>query len=309
MYGDTFEPLHDAVQISLNRSITDSNYIGTMKEMVINQAKDSGLSALLSRRGENFSILAYASGGNPRHLLKTVEMAEKLDSVAVNKVIREYYRESLWAEHSSLSNRYMGYAKLIDWGRDFIETEVIPEVKSKNDKDASGATSAFFWIHRNAPQEVKESLRLLEYTGIISEHSSGIRATRSELGSRFEINAGCLLAQESAPTTTALSIIKRLSIKKMTEYGYNYKSFDNVRGVIIDPTGNISIKQQFEKDIDTLDLTAWQKGKLRELGVDTIGELVEVEESKLKEARYIADARARQMKNAAVAAVCEYLLG
>ena len=58
-----------------------------------------------------------------------------------------------------------------------------------------------------------------------------------------------------------------------------------------------------------MDLTPWQKGKLHELGIDTIGELIDVEENKLKEARYIADVRARQMKNAAVAAVCEYLLG
>ena len=45
------------------------------------------------------------------------------------------------------------------------------------------------------------------------------------------------------------------------------------------------------------------------MGIYTIGDLIDVEEDKLKEARYIADIRARQMKNAAVAAVCEYLLG
>ena len=314
VYGDTFEPLHDAERITLNRSISDSNYIETMKEMVLKQAKDSALSATLSRRGENFSILAYASGGNPRHLLKTVEMSNQLDSTSVNKVIREYYRQALWTEHSNLSEKYPGYAKLIDWGRDFVETEVIPEIKSKNDKvlqekGASASTSSFFWVHRHAPQEVKEALRLLEYTGIICEHSSGMRATRGELGSRYEVNEGCLFAQEATPTKTAFSIAKQLSVKKMTEYGSNYPSFEKIRDVVIDTTGNSSITNQFGKSIDTLDLTPWQKGKLHELGIDTIGELIDVEENKLKEARYIADVRARQMKNAAVAAVCEYLLG
>lgn len=314
VYGDTFEPLHDAVRITLNRSTTDANYVEMMKGMVLRQAKDSTLSATLSKRGQNFSILAYASGGNPRHLLKTVEMAGKLDSFAINKVIREYYTGSLWAEHSNLSDKYPGYAKLIDWGRDFIETEVIPEIKSKNDKATAqkenmGATSSFFWVHRNAPQEVKEALRLLEYTGIISEHSSGIRATRSEIGSRYEVNEGCLFAKESVPTTTAYSIAKRLSIKKMTEYGSNYSSFNSLKGTVIDPTGNATIMKQFGKSIDTLDLTSWQKGKLHELNIQTIGDLIDIQESKLKEARYIADVRARQIKNAAVAAVCEYLLG
>lgn len=314
VYGDTFEPLHDAVRITLNRSVTDSNYIETMKRMVLKQAKDSSLATILSRRGENFSILAYASGGNPRHLLKTVEMAGNLESTAINKVMREYYRESLWAEHSNLATKYPGYAKLIDWGRDFVETEVIPEVKAKNDKviaekGAEGYTSAFFWVHRNAPQEVKEALRILEYTGIISEHSSGIRATRSELGARYEINEGCLFAQEATPATTAHFIAKHLSIKKMTEYGSNYNSFEAIKGAVIDSSGSATIMQQFGKNIDTIDLTSWQKSKLHELEINTIGELIEVEETKLKEARYIADARARQIKNAAVAAVCEYLLG
>lgn len=310
VYGNSFEPLHDAEQISLNRSILDADYVQTMKSMVLNQASDSSVSTLLSRHGEYFSILAYACGGNPRHLLKTVEMAGKFDAGAVNKVIREYYRELLWAEHSNLSEKYPGYSKLIDWGRDFVETEVLPEIKSKNDRvSQDGNTSAFFWIHRNAPQEVKEALRLLEYTGIISEHSSGIRATRSELGSRYEINIGCLFAQEATPTSTSFSIAKRLSVKKMTEYGYNYKFFDRIKGVVVEQANSAGILTQFSKGIDTLELTDWQKSKLRELNVNTIGELIEIEESRLKEARYVADARARQMKNAAVAAVCEYLLG
>ena len=314
VYGDSFEPLHDAVPINLNRSVMDSNYIETMKGIVLKQAKDSTISTTLSRRGENFSILAYASGGNPRHLLKTVEMSDKLDSTSVNNVIREYYRESLWAEHSNLAEKYPGYAKLIDWGRDFIETEVIPEVKSKNDRVAAkaeeaGNTSSFFWVHRNAPQEVREALRILEYTVIISDHSSGMRATRSELGTRYEINEGCLFAQEAKPVATALNIIKRFSVKKMTEYGSNYVSFEKLKGTVVDSTGNATIVKQFNKNVDTLDLTMWQKGKLHELGIITIGDLIDVEEDKLKEARYIADVRARQMKNAAVAAVCEYLLG
>lgn len=314
VYGDTFEPLHDAERITLNRSVTDDDYIETMKEMVLRQAKDSTLSATLSKRGENFSILAYASGGNPRHLLRTVAMAGDLNSSTINTVIREYYRESLWGEHSKLAEKYPGYAKLIDWGRDFVETKVLPEVKIKNNKSIEekgelGATSSFFWIHRNAPQEVKEALRLLEYTGIISEHSSGIRATRSELGSRYEVNEGCLFAQEATPTANAFSIAKRLSVKKMTEYGSNYPFFDFIKGTVIDSTGNTTILKQFEKSIETLDLTSWQRGKLYELDIKTIGELIDVEENKLKEARYVANVRARQMKNAAIAAVCEYLLG
>ena len=49
--------------------------------------------------------------------------------------------------------------------------------------------------------------------------------------------------------------------------------------------------------------------KMHEIKIDTIGELIGATEERLKQAIYIADVRARNIKNAEIAAVCEYLLG
>ena len=127
--GDTFEPVHDALQITLIRNINDDNYVSNMKEMVMRQVKDSALATRLSKNGANFTLLAYAASGNPRYLLKSVKLANKMDSNSINEVFREYYREDLWAEHTKLGERYPGYQRFIDWGRDFIETKAIPEIK------------------------------------------------------------------------------------------------------------------------------------------------------------------------------------
>ena len=48
---------------------------------------------------------------------------------------------------------------------------------------------------------------------------------------------------------------------------------------------------------------------MHEIKIDTIGELIGATEERLKQAKYIADVRARNIKNAEIAAVCEYLLG
>lgn len=56
-------------------------------------------------------------------------------------------------------------------------------------------------------------------------------------------------------------------------------------------------------------MTEWQKKKMHEIKIDTIGELIGATEERLKQAKYIADVRARNIKNAEIAAVCEYLLG
>ena len=312
VYGETFEPVHDALEVTLSRNINDENYISNMKEMVLRQVNDSTLATRLSKNGANFTLLAYAASGNPRYLLKSVELAAKMDSASVNQVFREYYREGLWAEHTKLSDRYPGYQKLIDWGRDFMEMNVIPELKKKNDKfleERQGkGTTMYFWMHKNAPQVVKEALRILEYSGIVYEEAAVIRATRSELGTRYMVNVGCLLALEATPATIGLDIIKNSDIRRMSEYGANHGLYKGIQGCVVGDETD-ALREQLEKSIDLLELTDWQKQKVHEISINTIGELISASEEKLKQAKYIADVRARDIKNAGIAAVCEFLLG
>lgn len=239
-------------------------------------------------------------------------MAERIDAKSVNQVFRDYYREKLWAEHTKLADRYPGYKDFISWGRDFLETTVLPELKRKNDdflENSNGkGTTAYFWIHNNAPQEVKEALRILEYSGLIYEDAAGIRATRSEIGTRYMVNLGCLLASEATPSATGMKIIKASDIRRMSEYGANYPVYQGVQGKIVGSETD-ALKEQLDKSIDLLELTDWQKQKMHEISIDTIGDLISAPEEKLKQAKYIADVRARTIKNAGIAAVCEYLLG
>ncbi len=312
VYGDTFELVHDALKISLIRNVNDPNYVSIMKQMVLKQINDSNIAKNLSQHGENFSLLAYAASGNPRYLLTSVSMAEKMDSKSVNQVFRDYYREKLWAEHTKLSERYPGYKDFIAWGRDYLETVVLPELKKKNNDFINNGntkgTTAYFWIHNNAPQEVKEAMRILEYSGLIYEDAAGIRATRSEIGTRYMVNLGCLLAIEGTPTSVGMKIIKASDIRRMSEYGANHPAYQDIQGKVVGVETD-ALKEQLDKSIDLLELTDWQKQKMREISICTIGELISAPEEELKKAKYIADVRARTIKNAGIAAVCEYLLG
>lgn len=311
VYGDTFEPVHDAVEIQLVRKITDDEYVENMKQMVIRQV-DSGFESKLSKQGEYFTILAYASSGNPRNLLRSVEAAGKFDAKGINNMFREFYREKMWAEHTNLSQKYPGYKMFIDWGRDFIENNVIPALKGINDgyieNSIGKGTSAFFWIHKDVPQEVKEAIRLLEYSGLVYEDSAGIRATRGEIGSRYMVNIGCLLAYEAVPTNNAMNIVKNFDVRRMVEYGRNHRAYEAVQGAIIG-NENITIQMLLVKSVTELDLTPYQKGKLHELSIHTIGELLNITEEELMQIPYVAEKRARDIKNACIAAVHEYLLG
>ncbi len=314
-YGDTFQPVHDATTLFVERDVLASDYIDNMREMVQKQA-DSGVLTAIAQNGKNFAVLAYAATGNPRLLLKTLARAPKVNSTQVNETIREFYRTDVWAEHSLLSEKYLGHKELIDWGRTFIESHVLPELRSKNDANlrSEKKSSAFFWVHRDAPEMVKESLRILAYTGIVSEHANGIKASRGEIGKRLLVNLGCVFAQESAPASSAFEIAKALDPRRMTEYGANRSEYRDLLEVVPAAAANAAsvanaLQQQLKKPIAVLDLTDWQKDKLVELKLSTVGDVLNATEEKLKEAMYVGDVRARRMRNAALAAVMEYLSG
>lgn len=66
---------------------------------------------------------------------------------------------------------------------------------------------------------------------------------------------------------------------------------------------------QLAKPNTVLDITPWQRSKLDELGLATVGDVLAATESKLKEAHYVGDVRAQRMRDAAIASVLEYLSG
>jgi hypothetical protein len=313
-FGATFQPVHDATVMSVDRDISDPLYVQNMREIVERQA-DSTILQNIQKNGQNFAVLAYAATGNPRVLLKTLNKTPKLNSSEINEVVRSYYRSDAWAEHSLLSEKYAGHRGLIDWGRSFIENEVLPEIKLKNDQyvKTDKKTSAFFWVHRDAPRAVEQALRVLSYTGLVIEHSQGIKATRAEIGTRYLVNLGCLFALESSPASSSFAIAKDLTIKRMTEYGAHHPAFEllNSTEATLEnaQVGNQALQAQLAKDISVLDITEWQELTLRGLGISTVGDVLNATETALKKAYYVGDVRSRRMRNAAVAAVYEYLSG
>lgn len=127
-----FEGTHDARIKQLTRDVMDEDYVKQMRDIVLRQATSS-LAQEIETRGQNFDALAYAVSGNPRLLLKTVALPGKLRTSDVQTVIKDFFRVQIWAEHSSLAERYPGHKDLIDFGRVFMEHTVLPEAKRKND--------------------------------------------------------------------------------------------------------------------------------------------------------------------------------
>lgn len=284
-----------------------------MREIVEKQA-ESDLIRRISQYGQNFAVLAYAANGNPRLLLKTLARASNMKSNDVNEVIREFYRTDIWSEHSVLGDKYPGHQILIDWGRRFIENEILSELQKKNTQylATEKKSTCFFWIHRDAPEFVREALRILTYTGVVTEHSEGIKATRSEIGTRYAISLGCLLSLEATPTSTGLEIVKNITQKRMSEYGARHSFYEDLIKAVPnfeESDLSVSLKRQLDKPINVLDITEWQKDCLIKLKLQKISHVLQATEKDLKTIPYVGEKRSRQMKNAAIAAIYEYLSG
>ena len=313
-YGQTFQTTHDATIVSLNRDPLDPRYLDGMRDIVLKQA-DAQLSSDIARNRENFHALTFAVSGNPRLLLKTVGMASKIRSGDVKKVLKEFYRTTIWSEHSDLAGRYAGHRAFIDWGRDFIEKTVIPDTIKKNEqweKEGKKESTCFFWIHRDAPTAIIEALRLLSYTGIVTQLDSGVIATRREIGTRYALNLGCLVASSAEPVPVLTNFGRTLSIKRFTEYGANHPVFGELTSVV----GNFQeadistiLARELDKPIDVLDLTEYQKQGLRSINLNTVRAALQASETEFQRINYVGPKRSRKMMNIVTSSVLEYLSG
>jgi hypothetical protein len=315
-YGNSFEMTHDAIYMRIDRDLLSPNYVNEMKEMVLKQGGESW-ERIINKHMDLFNTLVFSAGGNPRLLLKTLDKCEKFNTASVNDVIRNFYRSEIWLEHTQLGEKYKGHKSIIDWGRTFIEDNVIPTTISKNnDRVDRGQkeSTIYFWISKDVPEQVKEALRLLNYTGIIRKYDSGVKATKSKIGDRFEIKFGCLLSQYSAPITTSKSIIENVKLDMFTEYGQNNSAFTSLSIETISDFSDAeflsSLQSQLSKSIKGLDLTYWQKNKLEEIKIVTIEQLLDITEDELITKLYqVGPVRARTMKNSATAELLETISG
>ena len=82
-----------------------------------------------------------------------------------------------------------------------------------------------------------------------------------------------------------MKIIKASDIRRMSEYGANYPIYREIQGKVIESETDV-LKEQLKKSIDLLELTGWQKQKMHEISINTIGDLISAPEGKLKQAKY-----------------------
>lgn len=317
-YG-TFQSFHDAIVQKVERDINSVDYIIKMRDIVKNQV-DAQIYKIFEQNGENLNALIFAASGNPRLLLKSLFLASEdlksLKTNAVNSTIKDFYRTNIWNEHSKLGDIYKGHKKLIDWGRWFVENKALPDTLNKNEKrvaEERNQQTIYFAIHRDAPEVVKQAIRILQYSGIVSMHTEGTKV-RTEVYDRYQINFGVVLASEpkSTPVNRYKEITTGLSIKLYTDYGVNSPAYENIERLKDIDTNFDSasvLKDLLSAPINKLDITSFQCTTLKAAGFNTLEDILSAEEKDLQRAHLIGPVKSRKIFNVAYNASIEYISG
>lgn len=299
--------------ISLNRPISDEGYVDSMKAMALRQISDSNYLKELSRKGEVFTVLTYAASGNPRFLLKNMSMLSKIAHSEANQGIKDYYRVAILEDHSALAHKYTNLVDLINWGRKFLEDTLLPEMQRRNTEalQSDKPTTCWFWVSDKAPASVHRALSLLEYSGLIQEVNVGYKASQGEIGTRYMVNFGCLIALEPSPLSVAFEVIKRFDKRRVIEFGANSSAYSDIKDNLQAINNNDisdSLDENLSRNLDVLGLSWTMKTKLHSLGLVTIKDVLNSTEDRLKQAYYVGNVRARYMKNLALNSVYEYFI-
>ncbi|WP_395547104.1 MULTISPECIES: hypothetical protein [unclassified Lacrimispora] len=317
-YG-TFQQFHDATTKKIERNILADDYIEKMREIVKNNYPNEYENML--RKGELLDTIIYCANGNPRFLLKSLNSIldgeNTLKAGRVNEIIKDFYRATIWAEHTKLEERYKGHKNLINWSRSFIESVVSRDIEKINEEaekqDEKKATICFA-ISRNAPEPIKQSIKILEYSGIAT---LDVEATkfRSKIYDRYQLNYGVVLLAGASSNLANKSkiLIKKVSLAKFPNYSENSTVFSGWENLIsnkyFDKNSGETLRSILSKNIDILDISPKLLLRLKNNNINIIQDIFDKEEKELESIEYIGPVRSRKIYNLVLSAVLEYISG
>jgi hypothetical protein len=120
------------------------------------------------------------------------------------------------------------------------------------------------------------------------------------------------LRRDREPIAYGAQIRESFDVRRMQEFGANHFAYRSIEGLPLEDVqaqGNVALEARLQSSVDVLDLTSFQKSGLRELNLESIGDVLSSTEVRFRTLHYIGQVRARQMRNAAITAVIEYLSG
>jgi hypothetical protein len=160
------------------------------------------------------------SSGNPRAflhiLLRAIDKGYTI--YGVSTAIQEYVDAELLPYHKQVARRLPKYANHVSSGIELCRDYLIKEVREKNRREKkSGYQSAFFTVDRDISPNLKISLDLLCYSGILTRKGT-VKIAGKRTGQRYMIHLALMLAEKAFKTNNIIEAVNSLSITDYREF-------------------------------------------------------------------------------------------
>jgi hypothetical protein len=224
-YGRNFEVGQDAIVISMDRfEPGQSGRVANRKLFRDLLDKRLPVKSTLRKRvfgkGELLDLCVDLSTGNPRAFLHLLNRAIDggFSDRAVNLATQEFVDQELLPYHSNLAKRLPKFASHVRVGLDLLRGHLIPEIRTKNHRQTkSGYQAAFFTVSRDMSPNLKLSLDILSYSGILVNIGT-VKIAERQTGLRYMVHFAILAAEKAFANVKLSEAIGSISLTDYREF-------------------------------------------------------------------------------------------
>jgi hypothetical protein len=231
-YGKNFEIGHDAILIPRGtietggpaRSYSRKLY----REIITKRTPESGnLRKQIFAKGEVLDQCIHLSSGNPRAFLHLFNRLwdRGYSERALMLATQDFVDQELLPYHMGLTKRLPKYSHHVKLGMDVLRGYIIPEIKIRNNRDKKvNFQSAFFTIQRDLSPNLKLSLDLLCYSGILSKQGT-VKISSKKTAQRYMIHLALLFTEKAFVSNKFSEVIDMISLQDYREFNANDPMF------------------------------------------------------------------------------------
>lgn len=329
-YGRNFEIGQDAIVLSVDRfepgEIGRKTTRSLFRDMLIKRLPPkTSMKKKVFQSGELLDLCIDLSTGNPRAFLHLLNSAYEngFSERAITLAAQNYIDTELMPYHINLSKRLPKYSNHVRVGLDLLRGYIIPEIRNKNFRvKKSDYQSAFFTVPRDISPNLKLSLDILCYSGILTSKGT-VKIAERKTAPRYMIHLSLMATEKAFSKTKLRDAISSLSLTDYREFSSgdpkikNYVAdimesketcqacgadlppnarFCNQCGAKVEQTTIIS--SLLEEPVTALSISDRLKNRIKDR-FPKVGNVVQANRQEIMTIKYIKEVRSRIIKNAA----------
>jgi hypothetical protein len=224
-YGRNFEIGQDAIVISMDRFEPGEAGRAANRRLFRDLLErrlpvKSPLRKKIFGRGELLDLCIDLSTGNPRAFLHLLNRAidEGFSDRAVTLATQDFVDQELLPYHLNLAKRLPKFASHVRVGLELLRGYLIPEIRTKNHRQTkSGYQSAFFTVPRGMSPNLKLSLDILSYSGILVNKGT-VKIAERQTGLRYMVHFAILAVEKAFASTKLTEAMGSISLTDYREF-------------------------------------------------------------------------------------------